>query len=650
MLLCRSSCLRVGVVVVVALLAVLGRAAAKEIDVPIRFDHELIRQTVLAQIYTSTASKAKLWDDGTGCGFLTLWDPRVDSVDGRLRILTQGEAQVGTPFGDACLAPVQWKGFIEVWEAPVLSDDRQTLLFRVVGSNLLDAKRSKGFFTARFWDLVKEHVQPRFEAIRFDLHTAMQDLREILPLMVGAGDTPRIEAMLSSLRLQQATITSTGVTVDVRFTVNPGTLTATPSAEPTLTTQEIEHWQTAWQRWDGFLTFVVKILGQDIPAKDVQIELRDILLDARFDILQALAPQPGVADPTRPLFLKTWERLAPVVRASSASLPGSTGLRYLSFITAGEALAALDQAGPEIGLDISADGLRRLARMLAPSTIDDPLAYGVDVDPQLRTLFGFGEPLPAPDLSDMPTEEPEGVTFDDPANIPLDIPAEPSGQATPEPRTWLPRLWQPATAHAAPQPNQQPPAVALERWIVERDNVDVYLQAVREILRETTAKTLQGGDLPPKYHEVYRRLVLTTAWKESCWRQFVRSKGKVTYLKSSVGAAGMMQVYEKVWRGIYDVQGLRWDINYNARAGADILLHYISDYAIAKKEDQHPGGIDNLARATYAVYNGGPGHRTRYRNKDTKRSLRMIDESFYEKYRAVSAARELDVAQCLVGK
>ena len=111
----------------------------------------------------------------------------------------------------------------------------------------------------------------------------------------------------------------------------------------------------------------------------------------------------------------------------------------------------------------------------------------------------------------------------------------------------------------------------------------------------------------------------------------------------------MMQVNERVWRGIYDLRGLRWDIRYNARAGAEISLRYLGDYAVARKEDAQPGGIDNLARATYAVYNGGPGQLARYRKKETRPTLRKIDRLFWEKYDAVSKGRAMDVAKCLGG-
>jgi len=70
--------------------------------------------------------------------------------------------------------------------------------------------------------------------------------------------------------------------------------------------------------------------------------------------------------------------------------------------------------------------------------------------------------------------------------------------------------------------------------------------------------------------------VLATAWQESCWRQFVRRGGQIVR-PSPVGSVGIMQVNQCVWRGAYDQKGLLGDIAYNARARAEIVLHYLRD-------------------------------------------------------------------------
>src|SRR5207237_405399 len=64
-----------------------------------------------------------------------------------------------------------------------------------------------------------------------------------------------------------------------------------------------------------------------------------------------------------------------------------------------DALLALDRAAPGLGMQLSADGLRQLARSLRPGASGDPLAYDWTVDPQMRRLFSvedFPQVPPAP--------------------------------------------------------------------------------------------------------------------------------------------------------------------------------------------------------------------------------------------------------------
>src|SRR5207249_2486438 len=140
-----------------------------------------------------------------------------------------------------------------------------------------------------------------------------------------------------------------------------------------LNPEELERWQAALERWDAFLVFVIKDLGLAGGDPPVRSELFDLLLTSRHELLAALAaePHPGV-DPVRQLFLQTWDRLHAVVRhaALHGGLEGRA-LRYATFLAAGDALAAVDAAGPSLGLEISADGLRRLARLLEPEYAGD---------------------------------------------------------------------------------------------------------------------------------------------------------------------------------------------------------------------------------------------------------------------------------------
>jgi len=575
-----------------------------------QLDHAFIRRMLVEQVYTGQDESTRVWDDGSGCNFLILSHPRVDAVDGKLRVTSNGQARIGTSVGEKCLNVIDWSGTVEVTERATLDADAPVVRFQVVDSQLFGEGHRKRV-TGTLWDWVKQYVHPRFEAATIDLRQPLDELRTFLPDVLPGDGGARAQQLIDSLRMTDVVVVDSGVRVNLRFNVDEAGLNEQvlpPEPEPTLNPDEIAAWKAAWQQWDAFVTYVIKYAAGDTVAADDRQALFDVLVEARYDLVEALAPaHAGAPDPVRPLFLKTWKRLAPVMRRVSLGLPGEQALHYVSFIAAADAVRAIDQLGPASGIDLTADGLRRLARMVAPAGGGDPLQYDTDVDPELRERFGFGPPLPTPE-----------------DNPDVDL-------------SWL---W-PAPAWGASDL-----ASRLNHWVPGGDELPQYLPLVRDLLNDTAAQTLAAQTLGAEFHQLYRWLVLATAWKESCWRQFIRLNGRVVPMRSGVGAVGIMQVLPRVWRGFYDPKGLQADIGYNAHAGAEILLHYLRDYAIAKGEQTATGQIDNLARATYAVYNGGPGHLQRYRKGTTKRSLRDIDEAFWDKYRRVKAGDELAVKEC----
>ncbi|HZW76479.1 MAG TPA: hypothetical protein VFF43_23190, partial [Caldimonas sp.] len=69
----------------VATVAIVAMAAssgdAREVAVPVRLDHEFVRRLLLAQVYTEPEQSVRIWDDDSGCNFLRLADPKVDSSE-----------------------------------------------------------------------------------------------------------------------------------------------------------------------------------------------------------------------------------------------------------------------------------------------------------------------------------------------------------------------------------------------------------------------------------------------------------------------------------------------------------------------------------------------------------------------------------------
>jgi hypothetical protein len=67
---------------------------------------------------------------------------------------------------------------------------------------------------------------------------------------------------------------------------------------------------------------------------------------------------------------------------------------------------------------------------------------------------------------------------------------------------------------------------------------------------------------------------------------------------------------------------------------------------VPRGEAAKGGGIDALARATYAAYNGGPGALRRYRDAKASKREHAVDRDFFAMYQRMKAGDALAVTDC----
>ncbi|WP_455222707.1 transglycosylase SLT domain-containing protein [Kaarinaea lacus] len=581
------------------------------VNVPVQVDHFFMRQVLLSTLFTQSNQSFRALDDGTGCNFLQLQNPDISTVDGLIRIEAESKARFGRNFGKKCLLLFEWSGKIESFEKLYIDDKRPALKARVVRSNLLNKDNTPVTGSELLWKQVGNFVNPKLESVVLDLAEVQSVMREILPLLMDSQQTGRINQIVQSLSVSDTDINEQGVKITFAMRMPPDKKRLAKKPVKALTEQEMEKLDILFRELDSFVTVIVKKAAGDTNTDELRSALLSVLLDTRYDIVNALqSNHTSEDDPVREIFLSLWQELAPVLREIAYTQPGvNPGISYLSFVTAADALTAIDRVGPELGIEISSDGLKRLARILVPH-LSNPFQWTNEVDPQLRELFSFKPLVPNQSLL---------------INIIIDFFIQPSFAQQNIDRTLVQQL---------------------NSWVPHKEELETYLPLVERLLRQSTKLTLKDSTLDKSFHPIYQSLVLATAWQESCWRQYVKRRGKQVPLKSGVGAVGMMQVVPRVWRGFYSPKKLQWDIAYNIDAGSEILMRYLLRYAIRKNEHIKTGNPDNLARATYSAYNAGPRKLTRYRWKSANARQRRVDNDFYQRYLTMKENNVHEVAKC----
>jgi SPOR domain/Transglycosylase SLT domain len=583
------------------------RVEGATVTVPIMLDYPLLRQVLVKQLFNTPDQSVELLNDPSGCSRIVLANPRLSGKPPNLEIVTDIKARFGVSILGGCTKLPQWQGSAGFIGKPVIQPGATSLRLKLIDSWLVASDGGK-ITSGRIWDLTKDRFHSLFYRYALDLSPSINALGMILPDVLPLRTTQQLETIVGSLRLRDIQVLPASIEVLLGFQVEE--LAEKPHSEAKLNARELRQLENRWQMMDALFTFAVKYYASATNLQELRNALLETLLDSRYRLRDALTkPANPSNDPVRHWFLDSWKRLSPVIRRIGFEQTGQDPLLWISLLTATDALYALDRLGPAIGLDISTDGLRRLARLVNENAGDNALRYDQAIDPELQRLFR----LP----STLEPEQPSGFRFD---------------------------LWPIGTAWAGTSSNR------LDRWAPNKDQLGEYLPLIASLLNETAEETLVKRKLKPPVATLFRKLVLTTAWQESCWRQYVVAKKNIEPLRSGSGDVGVMQINERVWRGFYDIQKLRWDIRYNSHAGAEVLLNYLVRYALKQGEHKHSGGLDNLARASYSAYNGGPSQISRYRKPGVASTHKKVDAAFWKKFQQVKAGNELKVAQCLGGE
>lgn len=591
--------------------------SAGEVEIPLLAETAHLQGAISRVLELDENGQSTLRNDL--CNQLELSDVQVMTEDAQLSVDMALTATTGAHVFGVCRGPKPWQGRLALKLTPQVTASGLAIAFVPDSIILSRPDSTPGLLSKPVQIIADALVLPRMKSVKIDLAGSLNSLDELIEQLLGPDGEPSLVERTHITRLQTE---ETGVRAWLAFQVRPPE-PVEQALEPILDASELAEWQTLEDELDGFLTTIISALARSTNSHDLRLELLAVLLDARHAIAEALTIDDPETDPVRTLFLTTWERLRPLMgELEGLETPGlEVDFKLAAFIAGGDALRALDALGPEYGLEITRDGLRRLARLLLAESVPPSFTpLPLEVDPAFRDLFGFNSQDEVEFTSATLTRHLVG-SFGHVGS------------------------WLLPVAHA----DSLTPAEALKGLVPQRDNLNDYLELVANLLEEQSSAWLaENNKMPDRLAEKLDPLVRATAWKESCWRQFAGSSKNPTVLRSPVGAVGMMQINGRVWRKVYDLDRLVDEVDYNVNAGIDILTHYMIDYAIRRGEHKQPGGDDNLIKASYAAYNGGPAQLARYRLPDTPARLKAIDTTFWNYYTSFKSGELPDISGCYV--
>ncbi len=644
-------------------------AKTETVTLPITIDYNLLQALILRTAYTEKDQSVTLLNSDNGCLSLILSHPTVSESHGFIQFETEVEVHAGSPIGDNCMVPVGWKGYLVLYQRPVINSVTWQLSFVTTGSKLLEMNRQPAQIAGVVWDLVKEHVFQYLESIKIDLAPPVNDLKTFLLPLFPEKVQQQTKEMLATLRTGEVRVTQEAVTVDLLADVQEVYRPEESPGKEVLSGRDLEETVHLWEQWDALLSYMVTTVSQDVLTEDERQTLMDVLLDARYRFVEGLNDKNLTNDFVREQFVKAWKQLSPIFRNHMRQRDKDATLGYLSFFTAADALTVLDRLGPTFGIEMSRDGLIRLARML--TTDQTVLIYGSGVNPALRRLFQLKPDLQIEEKT-LPTD---GKMEIEEKTLPTDGKMEKNGdKMQPDGKSPAKKGGKPSDSKVEKQEQSQTSFISQDmvarirdyffplayagdlekndilQWRVPKNGLEEYVKKVIGVLDVAANLQKDKHDFPPSLRAMYRSMIIAMAWQESCFRQFVEKNNQLFYLLSyNNTSVGLMQVNERVWRGLYNLQRLRWDISYNAAAGSEIAALYLQRYALRDKNRAKSLDQSTLACLVYAMYNGGPGQYYEFLKRLKKGRMLTIDTLFNQKYSWVVSNNLERIAKCLIG-
>ncbi|MBL6987131.1 MAG: hypothetical protein ISR72_08870 [Methylobacter sp.] len=336
-------------------------STADQLSVPVQIDYSLIKKILVSQLYTGKNNTAELWNDKQGCSYLKLSNPDINGKNGQIQLLNQVQARFGTGLGGQCLTVLEWAGILETFQQPTLDSGHSVLSFPITSVTAYD-RNGQHLTINKLQDLIKRVAEPKLAAVKIDLNESRSNIEQTLAHFLPKDNAAEVKKILKSLKFNSITAGDNGLGIKLDFNAPAKRIIAEPAAA--FSESEQKQWQSAWQQWEGFLDTAIKQATDDTKSPELRETLMGILMDSRTAFQAGLKEHDPNNDPVRVFFTDTWERLAPALKTIANEQPGIQGLRYLTFIAATDAIYELERLGAPFGLDISSDGLRRLARIL----------------------------------------------------------------------------------------------------------------------------------------------------------------------------------------------------------------------------------------------------------------------------------------------
>ena len=186
---------------------------AETVRVPIKLDYPVLRQLMQRQLFNTPDNSVEVLHDATGCSNIFLSVPQLHENQQKLQITAHVRANIATAVFGNCTPLFNWEGDAKFLTEPVIQPGARSVRLKILSVQLYNPQGE--LITGQVWDLASGQLLSLMSRYEVDLSPTIDQLKKLLPDILGKRSAVQISKISDSLRLSEISVAADGIDVAI---------------------------------------------------------------------------------------------------------------------------------------------------------------------------------------------------------------------------------------------------------------------------------------------------------------------------------------------------------------------------------------------------------------------------------------------------
>jgi len=255
-----------------------GSVFAKTVVLPLTLDYQLLESLVIHSAFTEPDHSIVLMNEENDCISIRISEPKFQQENSYVRFETKIHLNAGTSYGDNCLMPVEWKGYLALIQEPKIDGKNWNLSFVTKDSILYNQEHKPAKIAGILWKLIETKVYNHLNNITISLAPPVSKLKSCLLPFFTESASSHAKRMMDSMHPGEIISAEDAIKIDILAAVEDDYIVKEVTDSKPISENGTKKIIETWETLDAFLVYIIGSLENEPLSENDQQILLDALL------------------------------------------------------------------------------------------------------------------------------------------------------------------------------------------------------------------------------------------------------------------------------------------------------------------------------------------------------------------------------------